>query len=153
MSENCSLINSVSAAAHLNDPYLSRYICLWHHFTLTAGPAGFTSGRGTTHTLSIYQRHIRPLYQRVTNWPPPWRSSPHPKLGCQLWQVQVWPSSHILPSAPLCFMLNRVIFRAEATPLLFFWLLSQWTVLTSLLFPIPSPYALCTYTAQPWNHN
>lgn len=37
--------------------------------------AGFTSGQGTTRTLSISQRHIRTLYQGVTNWLPPKRSS------------------------------------------------------------------------------
>lgn len=148
MRESCSLINSVSTAAHLHDPYLSLYICLWHHFTLTAGPAGFTSGQRTTHTLSIYQRHIRPLYQRVTNWPPPRRSSPHPKAGCQLWQTQVWPSSHILPCAPLCFMLNRAIFRDELLHSYSsgFCLNGPfWTDLSSFLFPIYLP--LCSELA------
>lgn len=74
------------------------------------------SRQDATRTLPIHQRHTGPLYRRVTNWPPPRRSSPHPKSGCQLWQAEIWPSSRILPSAPLCLMLNTVIFRAEDTP-------------------------------------
>lgn len=116
---------------------------------LTAGPAEFSSGQSITHALSIYQRHIRSLYQRVTNWPPPRRSSPNPEPGCQLWQAQVWPSSHILPSAPLCFMLNRDIFRAEATPLLFLCLNGPFCPASYFLFLLP----ICSEPAPiPLNH-
>lgn len=142
MSESFSLINSVSTTAHLNDPHFSQY---WHHFSLTAGTAGFTPRQGTHHTLSIYQRYIRTLYQRVTNWLPPRRSSSYPKTACQLWQAQVWQSSQILHSALFCLMLNRVIFRAEAIPLQFFWVLFQYILLTRF-DQLYISYSLCLHS-------
>lgn len=118
VSKSDSLIKGVSTAMHLNDPYLSSYICLWHHFTPTAGLGEFTSGR-RWRSCPYIKDVLRPPYPRVTNWPPLRRSSPYPRSGCQLQPPNLWPSSHIFqpPSFLFRLALNTATLRADAVPL------------------------------------